>query len=107
MVASHSPSPEKIALGEALTELGWTYAWALRFKKARQKLAEGIALMNREPVSNPMQAGFRIRAPRKYGGVQAITFDFTGAKQSLREARRLATLFLVPDQVDIKHRFRR
>jgi hypothetical protein len=52
-----------------LSELGWTYAWVFRLLKARRSLLEGVTLLNKTPVTNPMQAGFRVRALRECGAV--------------------------------------
>jgi len=90
-------------LGEAMTELGWTYAWTGRLRKAKRFLMQGITLFQNVPVVDPQQAGFLVRALRKCGAVQALTGDFVGARHSMAEARRLATKYLIPDQVKIRN----
>jgi len=106
MVRSREREPHNAAnLGEALSELGWTYAWAGRLCKARGTLSRGVDLMKELPVTNAMEAGFRARALRKYGAVQALTFDFSGAKRSRAEARQLAGDYLVSDQVRTRSAF--
>jgi lipopolysaccharide biosynthesis regulator YciM len=102
MVELRAAQPtETSALGEALAELGWTYAWAGRLGKAKQHLSRGVALLCEQAVTSPMQAGFRIRALRKLGAVQALTIDFRGSRRSIAEARSLARQYLVPDQMRI------
>src|SRR5262249_22815712 len=91
-------SPSDAATGEALAELGWTYAWGLRLWKARKNLSEGVALMRKTTVQSPAAAGFRTRALRKFAIVQLVTFDFHGARKSIAEARQLARDYLVRDQ---------
>jgi hypothetical protein len=86
-------------MGEALSELGWTYAWAGNFLRAKRSLIEGVRLLSETPVSSPMQAGFRVRALRKCAAVQALTFDFAGAQRTRSEAQRIANAYLVPDQM--------
>jgi hypothetical protein len=106
MARSRKQEPHNAAnLGEALSELGWTYAWAGRLLKARRSLSRGVALMSEVPVTNAMQAGFRARALRKYSAIQALTFDFSGANRSRAEARKLARDFLISDQVRTRSAF--
>ena len=102
MVELRTAQPaEKSALGEALTELGWTYAWVGRLRKSKRYLSQGVALLCEEAVTNPIQAAFRIRALRKLGAVQVLTFDLTGSRHSVAEAQRLARQYLVTDQMRI------
>jgi hypothetical protein len=86
-------------LGEALSELGWTYLWTGHLLKARRNLIDGVRLLKESPISNPMQAGFRIRALKKCAAIQTLTFDFAGARCSRAEAQRIANVYLVPDQM--------
>lgn len=86
-------------IGEALSELGWTYLWALRPFKAKTLLANGVVLMRQEGVENPSNAGFYVRALRKYALVQKLTLDFSGAKLTNEERKRVGEKFLVRDQM--------
>jgi tetratricopeptide (TPR) repeat protein len=86
------------AIGEALTELGWTYAWGLRFRSGIKNLSEGVELMRSEPLEGPNAAGFLVRALRKLAMVQLVTLDFSGARRTAAEARELARRYLVRDQ---------
>ena len=97
--ARRQESPSASGMGEALSELGWTYAWAGHLSKARRNLVEGIRLMSETPVSSPMQAGFRVRALRKCATVQALTLDFAGARRTRAEAQQIANAYLVSDQM--------
>lgn len=87
------------AIGEALTELGWTYAWILRFGKARRNLAEGVALMRGDGVQSLSSASFLVRALRKQATIQLLTFDIAGLRRTLREAHDLDRTYLVRDQL--------
>jgi hypothetical protein len=54
------------------------------------ELIDGVRLPKESPVSNPMQAGFRIRAQKKCAAVQALTLDFAGARSSRAEGQQIA-----------------
>jgi hypothetical protein len=87
------------AIGEALTELGWTYAWTLRFAKARRALSEGIVLMRGDGAYNLSSASFLMRALRKHATVQLLTLDLAGLRRTFQQARGLNRTYLVRDQL--------
>jgi hypothetical protein len=91
-------------MGEALSELGWTYAWSGRFLRARRCLIEGVRLLSEGPISSPSEAGFRLRALRKCNTVQALMLDFAGARRTRAEAQRVANKYLVRDQMRAESR---
>lgn len=97
--ARKAESPSGSSMGEALSELGWTLAWAGQLRKAKRSLVEGVRLVSETPVSSPMQAGFRVRALKKCPTVQALTFDFAASRRARAEAQQIANTYLVADQM--------
>lgn len=86
-------------LGEALTELGWTYAHALHFWAAQQVFEEGIKRLQTPDPSNNQDDGFLIRGLFKYGAFMAATMHFPKAIKSMRQACLLANDREARDQV--------
>jgi tetratricopeptide (TPR) repeat protein len=92
-------------LGEALTELGWTYARALRFGAARRVFAEGIERLQSLDAENKQDDGFVVRGLFKYGMFMAVILRFPTAVEAIRKACRLANERVARDQMRGVRRF--
>lgn len=66
--------------------------------KDRKRVGESLGRGPRAPGHAAVASAGMVRH-RKCGAFHALTLDFAGSSQSIAEARRLAELYLVSDQV--------